>query len=253
MSSETRVAIVTGAASGIGRAIALRLADDGLDVAVNDLVSAKDALEEVSKEIITKGRRSMAIAADVSVEAEVVAMVDSVSSTLGSVDVMIANAGICFVKPFVDTTLEEWERIFAINTRGVFLCYKYAAKKMIAQGKGGRIIGASSQAGKQATALFSAYGATKFAVRGLTQFVAQELREHKITVNAYCPGAIATPMTAGIMPGIMKYRPGYLEKVEGDPFGVPEDISGIVSYLASKESNFVTGQTWLINGGTYCD
>ncbi|KAE9401212.1 NAD(P)-binding protein [Gymnopus androsaceus JB14] len=124
-------------------------------------------------------------------------MVDTVTKNLGGLDVMVANAGILntTAKPITEYPAEEWERIFSINTRGVFFCYKYAAKQLITQGRGGRIIGASSIAGKRAAAYHSAYSASKFAVRGLTQSAALELGEHGITVNAYAPGFIRTAMS----------------------------------------------------------
>jgi len=141
MVSTTRVALVTGAARGIGRAIALRLADDGFDVAVNDLPNTPE-LSEVLEGIQSKGRRSLAVPADVSLESEVVRMIQDVVQELGSLDVMIANAGMMLCRPLLDTTVEEFDRLMAVNVRSVMLCYKYAAKQMIAQGHGGRIIGA---------------------------------------------------------------------------------------------------------------
>ncbi|EMD36456.1 hypothetical protein CERSUDRAFT_95765 [Gelatoporia subvermispora B] len=136
-----RIALITGAAQGIGLEIALRLADDGYDVAVNDLGIKAEALQEVVSQIQAKGRRSMAAVADVSVEDDVRDMVNQVVDGLGGLDVMVANAGIVIVNPMVETTAQEWDQIMSVNLRGVMLNYKYAAQQMIKQRRGGRIIG----------------------------------------------------------------------------------------------------------------
>ncbi|CAF4828021.1 unnamed protein product, partial [Rotaria sp. Silwood1] len=180
-------ALVTGAARGIGRAIALRLARDGLNVAINDTAASSLELNSVRQEIETMGRKSAAIIANVSIDKEVKAMVQNVVKELGSLDVMVANAGIAQVKPLIDVTAEEWDSMFATNMRGVFLCYKEAAKVMIDRGKGGKIIGACSIVGYKPFPMLSPYSASKWGVRGLTQAAAMEWAKHKITVNAYCP------------------------------------------------------------------
>ncbi|KAH9835357.1 uncharacterized protein C8Q71DRAFT_115825 [Rhodofomes roseus] len=255
---STRVAIVTGAAQGIGLSIALRFADDGLDVAVNDIAPKSSKLEEVVSQIRAKGRRSLALPGDVSNEEEVKAMVARVVEELGSIDVMVANAGIALHKPFLETTTEEWERVVAINLRGVMLCYRCAATQMIKQGRGGRIIGASSQAGRIGTTSLAAYSATKFAVRGLTQTVALELAPHRITVNAYAPGFIITDLAYHPDDTKNGGKPGStVKKLFGlpldSPEAGPETVASMVSYLASPESHFVTGQTILVNGGILMD
>ncbi|KAH9948007.1 hypothetical protein B0H21DRAFT_690827 [Amylocystis lapponica] len=238
--SSVRVALVTGAAQGLGFDIALRLADDGLDVAVNDIASKSDALRDVVKEIRARGRRAVAVPADVSSEEEVKRMIATAVEELGGLDVvridaasidlhrslissvqMVANAGIAYRKPLLETSVEEWDRTMAIDVRGVMLCYKYAAFQMIKQGRGGRIIGACSNAGKRGRINLAAYSAAKFAVRGLTQSASQELATHKITVNAYAPGFILTPLD--------------------DPEATPEVVASVVSYLAKLESYFVNG------------
>ncbi|KAF8649926.1 hypothetical protein AX16_005483 [Volvariella volvacea WC 439] len=248
------IAIVTGASQGIGRAIALRLAKDGYNLGLNDLPRAKESLASLAKEIEASGRKALVVPGDVSVEADVKNLVETVYTELGGLDVMVANAGICVPQPISQTAAEDWDRTFAINARGTFLSYKFAADKMIAQGRGGRIIGASSLAGKQGSSGLSAYASTKFAIRGLTQVAAAELREHGITVNAYAPGAIDTPMFRNTTGSL---RPEDLEAASTPQFGanvgVPDDIACLVSYLASKESKFITGQTISINGGMYFD
>ncbi|KAH0578837.1 hypothetical protein H2248_003032 [Termitomyces sp. 'cryptogamus'] len=178
------VALVTGAGRGIGRAIALRLADDGFDVAVND-ISATD-LEALAEEIKSKQRKSSFYVADVSIEEEVKNLIRNVVECHGSLDVMVANAGIAVGKSFLETTEADWDKLLAVNVKGTFFCYKHAGAQMIAQGHGGRIIGASSIMGKQGksatvcdldtpprpaigTPIMAAYSATKFAIRSLTQ------------------------------------------------------------------------------------
>ncbi|KAH9006457.1 short chain oxidoreductase [Lactarius hatsudake] len=249
----TKVALVTGAARGIGRAIALRLAGDGLDVAVNDISSSPE-LDELVREIESKGRRSLAVHADVSLEPEVEKSIQKVVQDLGSLDVMVANAAIVTFESFLDTTVESFDRHMAVNARGTMLCYKHAAKQMIAQGRGGRIIGATSQAGKQGISLCTAYSASKFAICGLTQAAAGELGKYGITVNAYSPGVVKTALTDQLK---TLFGPEALSALitssAVNRIGTPEEIAGLVSYLASDGSGFVTGQSISINGGSYFD
>jgi len=251
----TRVALVTGAARGIGRGIALRLAADGYDVAVNDIPGSQTLLNVV-KEIESMGRRSLAAFADVSQDDQVQSMIDEVVKALGSLDIMIANAGVLKVGGLLNTSADDLDRALAINVRGVFLCYKYAARQMIAQGRGGRIIGASSLAGKQASAALIAYSASKFAVRGMTQAAAGELGEHGITVNAYAPGIIPTDMAETLHEGFVKQGWQRATNQNSNPvgrLGTVDEVTAVVSFLASEGSSFVTGQSISVNGGAYFD
>ncbi|KAF7289254.1 L-2,3-butanediol dehydrogenase [Mycena indigotica] len=259
-STSTGVALVTGAAQGIGKSIALRLASDGFDVALNDIPSKKDELEAVMAEVLKTrhGIRASVVVGDVSSEESVSEMVQSVVAALGGLDVMVANAGICKARAsFLDVSAAEWDHTFSINTRGTFLCYKYAAKQMISQGRGGRIIGACSGAGKQGYIALPDYSSSKFAIRGLTQAVAQELGKHGITVNAYAPGAVITPMTQQFpeMAGVPA-DDFFAAQAKMNATGVnvtPGDIASLVSFFASKESGFMTGQTLSADGGRYFD
>jgi len=254
---SARVALVTGAAQGLGLAIALRLADDGLDVAVNDIASKSEDLKKVVADIEAKGRRSIAVTADVSSEEEVKAMVEKVAKELGSLDVMVANAGIGSLKPLVETTAEEFDRVMAINARGVMLSYKYAALQMIQQGRGGRIIGACSSAGKKANIGLCAYSAAKFAVRGLTQNAAQELAPFGITVNAYAPAVIATPMTMHPDDAVNGGPGSTAMQLFGFPAGTPaispEAVTSLVSYFVRPEVANVSGQSIALDSGRTFD
>ncbi|KAE9401233.1 putative short chain oxidoreductase [Gymnopus androsaceus JB14] len=221
------VALVTGAAQGIGKAIAMRLASDGFKVALNDVPSKREQFAAVAREIDEKyGLGTFVAPADVSQEMEVKEMVESSSKALGGLDVMVANAGIVGVfKPIMEMSLDEWDEVQRVNLRGAFLCYKYGAKEIVATGRpGGRIIGASSAWGRQ----------------GTSSSAALELGEHGITVNAYAPGIIRTAASEPVIASgvLKKLFPGF------PPFGKigePEDIASIVSYLASKESHYITG------------
>ncbi|KIJ16158.1 hypothetical protein PAXINDRAFT_11203 [Paxillus involutus ATCC 200175] len=242
MSISKGIALITGSAQGIGRGIALRLAKDGYDIALNDIPSKHSQLRAVADDIDKSGRKALMFPADVTVDEQVKGMVQEVTKEFGGLDVMVANAGVW-----------DWDRIMAVNARGSFLCYKYAAEQMIKQGRGGRIIGASSLSGKMGHPLLSTYCASKFAVRGLTQAAALELGRHGITVNAYAPGHIETPLTAGLMDADGKLlcsdeelAAQIMNQVGARPIksiGQPEDIASIVSYLVSKEAHFITGQT----------
>ncbi|AHY45871.1 23BDH: acetoin reductase [Rubrobacter radiotolerans] len=252
-----KVALVTGAARGIGRAIALRLAADGHDVAVNDLDSMKGELDAVADEVRSSGVRSASVTADVSDPDSVNGMVESVAGELGSLDIMVANAGIAQVKPLLDVTPEDFDRMMAVNARGVFLCFTAAARRMISQGDGGKIIGACSIAGHKGFSLLGHYSASKFAVRAMTQAAAQEWAEHGITVNSYCPGIVDTAMwelideQIGDLQGLEKGQAmsRFSELIALGRVQTPEDVASFVSYLASPDSDYMTGQSVMIDGG----
>ncbi|KLO15222.1 NAD-binding protein [Schizopora paradoxa] len=263
--------MVTGAAQGIGRAVALRLAKDGYSVALNDLPSAQTNLECLQEEIGSltgstgveaSQRDTLLVMGDVSVEEEVQGMVSSCVEKLGGLDVMVANAGIAIVKPLVELSAEEFDKVISVNLRGVMLCYKYAAIQMIKQGGGGRIIGASSANGKVGAPRLTAYSASKFAIRGLTQSAALELGKHKITVNAYAPARILTPMLEEYDDTVVSNTPGmvkgdFLEQLRKSTavghLAGPGEVASLIAYLVSEEAHFITGQTVNVNGGTIFD
>lgn len=249
-----KIALVTGAGRGIGRAIALRLAHDGFNVVINDV--NLDNAYFVVKEVKELGRESFAVQADVSKRDEVFSMVNQVVERFGQLDVVVSNAGIAQVKSLLEVTEEDMKTIFNVNVFGVLYCLQAAAEQMKKQ-KRGKIISAASIASYKGFSLLGAYSATKFAVRGLTQAAAQELAQFGITVNAYCPGIVGTQMWDLIDEKMAEYM--NLEKGEafkkfsesitlGRP-ETPEDVAKFVSYLASSDSDYMTGQSIMIDGG----
>ncbi|KAF8909586.1 hypothetical protein CPB85DRAFT_743492 [Mucidula mucida] len=182
-------------------------------------------------------------------------MIEDVVKTLGGFDVMIANAGVCIPCTLLNMDVKTWDWLFATNLRSMMLCYKYAAVQMIEQGRGGRIIGATSLAGKQGGPSMGMYGATKFGIiRGLTQSVATELGEHGITVNAYAPGLTDTEAlysteaaNAGI--DVEALFAGLKAQSAMKQVGTVEDVAGLISFLVTKDARLITGQTISVDGG----
>lgn len=259
MSATRRTGIVTGAAQGIGRGIALRLASDGLALTVADLPGSSRQLEGTVEEISRAGGTCRAAAADVSVPADVDRLVAEHVDAYGGLDVMVANAGIGVTARFVDTTVADLDRVLAINVRGVFNCYKAASARMIAQGRGGRLIAAGSVSSHKGSEWQCAYVASKFAVRGFNQTVAMELGRYGITANIYSPGVIKTPMWEGIdeavTTGQNRPRGSHWAKMPQvitlGRTGVPADVARVVSFLASEDAAYVTGQSIVVDGGIY--
>ncbi|OCR25783.1 diacetyl reductase [Pseudomonas syringae] len=255
MSINGKVALVTGAGQGIGRAIALRLARDGADVALVDINATK--INQVAGEIAELGRKATVFVADVSQLDQVVAAVEHTYSTLGGFDIIVNNAGVAQVESLLEVTPEQVDRILRINVQGVLWGIQAAGKKFKSLGQGGKIINACSIAGHEGFALLGVYSATKFAVRALTQAAAKELASDGITVNAYCPGVVGTDMWVEIdqrMADITGAEVGatYKKYVDGIALGraeTPDDVAGFVSYLASPDADYMTGQAPLIDGG----
>ena len=246
-----KVAIVTGAGQGIGRAIALRLARDGFGIVVNDI--SADNAETTRAEIEALGGRSVTVVADISDRAQAFMLVESACDQLSRVDVMVANAGVIHMTPLIEESPEQLQRIFSINVFGTLWCWQAAAEVMIRQGTGGRIISASSIAGHQGMPTAGAYSATKHAVVGMTQTAAKEWGPHNILVNSYCPGIVDTDMwnTIGRETGTDKTQAldGWLERIALGRIQTPDDVAGLVSYLASPDSGYLTGQSINVDGG----
>lgn len=259
MTTERRSAIVTGSAQGIGRGIAERLAKDGLAVTLADLASNADALTEATEAIARDGGVCRAAFVDVTLADQVEKAVADHVAAFGGLDVMVANAGVTLIAKFIDTTPEVFDRTIDINLKGVFHCYMAAAKRMIAQGCGGRLIAACSISGHKGGDWVSAYVASKFAVRGLTQSVALELAPHGITANVYSPGMIDTPMQQDIDRMVTERegtpRGSQIAKLTATipmgRFAKPVDVANVVSFLASEDSSYMTGQSLVVDGGIY--
>ncbi len=255
MSIKGKVALVTGAGQGIGRAIALRLANDGADIAIVDV--NKEKMEAVADEVRTLGRKATVFKADVTSRDEVYAAVDHAEKQLGGFDIMVNNAGIAQIQPIADVTPEEFDKIIQVNVAGVLWGIQAAAKKFKERKQKGKIISASSIAGHEGFPLLGVYAATKFAVRALTQAAAKEFASDGITVNAYSPGVVGTDMWVEIdrrMAEITGAKIGesYDKYVGGIALGraqTPEDVAAFVSYLAGPDSDYMTGQAPMIDGG----
>lgn len=255
MSLNGKVVLVTGAGQGIGRGIALRLARDGADIALVDVKA--DKIAAVAKEVEALGRKATTFTADVSKRDEVYAAVDHAEKALGGFDVIINNAGIAQVDAIADVKPEAVERIFQINVNGVLWGIQAAAAKFKARKQKGKIISASSIAGHDGFAMLGVYSATKFAVRALTQAAAKEYASAGITVNAYCPGIVGTDMWVEIderfsqLTGASKGAT-YKKYVEGIALGraqTPDDVAALVAFLSSEDSDYITGQAILTDGG----
>jgi meso-butanediol dehydrogenase/(S,S)-butanediol dehydrogenase/diacetyl reductase len=252
---EGKVALVTGAGQGIGRAIALRLANDGADIAVVDMNEAK--MNDVAAEVRDLGRKATTFKADISKRDDVYAAIDHAEKQLGGFDIMVNNAGIAQVQPLADVTPEELDKILKINVGGVLWGIQAAAKKFQQRKTKGKIISASSIAGHDGFAMLGAYSASKFAVRALTQAAAKEYASDGITVNAYGPGIVGTDMWVEIDRRFAELTGApvgetYKKYVEGIALGraeTPEDVAAFVAYLASPDADYMTGQTPLIDGG----
>jgi len=251
-----KVAIVTGGGRGLGRAVAERLSKEGAAVCIMSL--HHESAQAAAADIARKFGATIAVGGDVAVEEDMHACVERAVSMFGRLDIMVNNAGTIAVDPVTDTSVEEWDRVITTNLRGTFLGCREAAHQMIRQGDGGRILNCSSGAGRRGSGLVAAYTASKFGIIGLTQSLAVELAKHRITVNAYCPGHVtSTPMwdylaerfsqLNGVTPADVKKAVAHEAPL--DRAGTPEEIAGLVAYLASDEAAFVTGESVLIDGG----
>jgi meso-butanediol dehydrogenase/(S,S)-butanediol dehydrogenase/diacetyl reductase len=246
------VAVVTGGSRGIGAAIARRFAADGAAV----VVAANEArVHEVAAAI---GDRALAVVGDVTSRADVRALYDAAEQRFGRIDISVQNAGVITIARIEAMTEEEWDRVMAVNTKGVFLCCQEAIARIRKHGEGGRLINTASGQARQGFIFTPHYAASKFGVIGITQSLAKEVAAERITVNAFCPGIIDTEMWAyndqawGRLLG--DYQPGELmaEWVRSIPMrraGSGEDVAGLVAFLAGPDAAYITGQTINVDGG----
>jgi 3-oxoacyl-[acyl-carrier protein] reductase len=244
MTTSTKIALITGAATGIGRAIALRLAKDGIVVAINYIGNSKQA-EEVVHEIREAGGTADAFPADVSSVAEIEKLFDDVSTAFGGIDIVVANAGIAVMGiPIVDVTEADFDRINAVNYKGTYFVMQQAAKHVR---NGGRIIQISSSTALYPIAGFGIYSPSKAAGKVITEILSQELGHRQISVNSIFPGPTATPLMLTEASKEELDRIG--QSINLGKMGSPEDIAGVVSFLSGPEGTWINGQQIVVNGG----
>jgi D-sorbitol dehydrogenase (acceptor) len=251
---KDKTAIVTGGARGIGAAIVDRFVSEGARVAVAD-VNLAEAKETAARH----GEKAFALALDVTKSASIDAAVESVVARWGGIDILVNNAGIFDMGPVVEVTEQSYDKVFAVNVKGLFFTLQAVAKRMIARGQGGKIINMASQAGRRGEALVSIYCASKAAVISITQSAGLDLIKHRINVNGIAPGVVDTPMWDHVDSLFAKYehRPtGEKKRLVGEavPFGrmgLPEDYGGAAVFLASSDSDYVVSQTLNVDGGNW--
>lgn len=246
--SSNRVAIVTGGARGIGRAICYVLARDGADIVVADI--DEEAAKGTAEAIASSGRRSMAVRVDVSSEESVLNLYRQVAERFGRVDILVNNAGICYMRPILETEVDEWNRVLAVNLLGTFLMSREAFRLMKEQ-RSGKIISIGSAAGKiGGIAAGAHYSVSKAGVMCFTKSLALQAAPYKINVNAVCPGPTATEMTDAWGDDV---NSAFAAGIPWKEYGTPEDIAEAVGFLAGDKSNYITGEIIDVNGGLVMD
>ena len=243
---KSKVALVTGAAQGIGRAIATRLAEEGASVAVADINDALAAT--TADEIRAAGGQARAFKLDVTSLDSATAAVDMVERELGPIDILVNNAGWDKVEPFVDNSVETWDRVIAINFRGTLNCCKAVVPLMQARGHG-KIVTISSDAGRVGSMGEAVYAGCKAGLIGFSKTLAREVARNNINVNVVCPG----PTDTALLKSAMEGRPGVLDAMAKNipmrRLGQPQDLAGAVAFFASSDSDYATGQVLSISGG----
>lgn len=241
---EGRAALVTGAGRGIGRALAVGLAEAGADVC---LVGRGEGLDEAAREVEGTGRRASVVKADLSEPSSAVRIVAEAEAALGRVDVLVNNAGVIRRAPFLEHTEEDWDAVLSVNLKAVFLLSQAAARGMAGRGAG-KIINVASLLSFQGGVTVSAYAASKGAVAQLTKAMANELAARGVNVNAVAPGYVETDNTAALRADPVRSR-RILERIPAGRWGAPEDLIGAVVFLASRASDYVHGHTLVVDGG----
>jgi acetoin reductase-like protein len=254
---EGKTAIVTGGGSGIGRGISLRYAREGASIVVADLNIA--AAEKVAEEIVTAGGKALAVQMDVTDREAVKGMVSAAVQEYGGLDILVNNAGLGKIIPFMETTEADFDLIFSVNCKGLMICSQEAAKQMIAQNRGGKIINLASQAGRRGESLVMAYCASKAAVISMNQSIALALAEHKINVNAIAPGIVDTPFWVEVDKQFAKLlgweigepKRKFCESIPLGRIEQPEDVAAAAVFLASEDANYITQQCLNVDGGNW--
>lgn len=255
MANKTKVALVTGAGQGIGAAIATRLANDGFAVAVADMNT--ETANKVAEKINSNGGRALSIVVNVAERDNVFEAVRTTIQKLGGLDMLVNNAGLGPTTPIDTITPEQFDKVYHVNVGGVLWGIQAATEAFKKLGHGGKIINATSQAGVVGNPNSALYSGTKFAVRGITQVAARDLADFGITVNAYAPGIVRTPMMMDIAHEVGQNAgkddewgmQQFAKDITLKRLSEPEDVAAAVSFLAGPDSNYVTGQTIIVDGG----
>ncbi len=249
MKLRGKTALVTGGGRGIGRAIALGLAQEGAQVAVLDILA--DNAAAVAREIEATGVKALALPADLTKRAQVERAIADTLAQFGQIDVLVNNAGWDRMEMFLDSEEETWDKIIAINFKALLYVCRAALPSMVARGQG-KVISIASDAGRVGSMGEAVYAGTKGAIIAFSKTLAREMARHKITVNVVCPGLTETPLLQGIReqsPKTEKVIEAVTRAIPLGRVGQPEDIAGAVVYLASPAADFVTGQTLSVSGG----
>ncbi|CAH2898360.1 MAG: Sorbitol dehydrogenase (EC [uncultured Paraburkholderia sp.] len=253
---QDKVAILTGAASGIGEAVARRYLDEGAQCVLVDVKPADNFADALRA---SHGERVLTVSADVTRREDIERIVASTVERFGRIGILFNNAALFDMRPILDESWDVFDRLFAVNVKGMFFLMQAVARHMVEQGRGGKIINMSSQAGRRGEALVSHYCATKAAVLSYTQSAALALAPHKINVNGIAPGVVDTPMWKEVDALFARYenRPlGEKKRLVGEAvplgrMGVPEDLTGAALFLASADADYITAQTLNVDGGNW--
>ena len=245
---KDKVALVTGAASGIGKAVALRFAREGAHVAANYHPGGSHGSDEVLGELNAIDSTAIAAAANVDDRQGVERMIQDIVKRFGRLDILVNNAGIEIKRPFVDITDDEWNKVISINLYGGFLVSQIAARQMIRQGQGGKIVFISSVHEDIPFPAYTPYCASKGGIRMLMRNLAMELALHKINVNNVAPGAIATPINQKVLDDPAEKEKA-ISEIPWGRFGEPDEVAAVTAFLASNDADYVTGSTYYVDGG----
>ncbi len=241
---DGRVAIVTGSARGLGQGMAVGLAEAGADVVLVDILDMSDSRKQIEK----LGRRCETINTDLSKKEGVDPIIKKTVESMGSIDILVNCAGIIRRAPLLEFSEKDWDDVMNINIRTLFFLSQAAARVMVKQGRGGKIINVASMLSFQGGILVPSYTSSKSAVMGLTRLMANELAPHNINVNAIAPGYMATDNTAPLRADPVRSK-AILDRIPAGRWGMPEDLKGIVVFLASEASSYLSGYTVAVDGG----